>query len=62
MLQPIKTIHDKRLAYLVNLEVSYKELGYTTKLNGQNNVLEIYKQGTEIPKTHTELVFDKWVN
>lgn len=60
--RPLKTIHDKRLAYLVGLEVSYKEMGYTTKVNGRENLLEIYPAGYEIPKTEEELVIEKWID
>lgn len=41
--KPFKTLHDKRLAYLVALEESYKEDGFKTRLDGRNNILEIYK-------------------
>jgi len=49
MIQTIKTIHDRRLAYLVALEGSYKEMGYQTRLNGRDNLLEIYSQGCILP-------------
>ena len=60
--RPLKTLHDKRLAYLAALETSYKELGYVTKLNGRDNLLEIYPAGTEIPKTEEELIIEKWID
>ena len=41
--KPLKTLHDKRLAYLVALEESYKEDGFITRLDGRNNILEIYQ-------------------
>lgn len=60
--RPLKTIHDKRLAFLVGLEVSYKEMGYVTKVNGRENLLEIYPAGTEIPKTEEEIIIEKWID
>ena len=60
--RPIKTLHDKRLAYLVSLETSYKELGYVTKLNGRDNLLEIYPAGTVVPKTEEEIIIEKWID
>lgn len=47
--QPIRQIHDKRLSYLVALDSSFKEMGYTTKLNGRDNILEVYSQGYILP-------------
>lgn len=41
-MQPIKTIYDKRLAYLVSLSRIYEEQGYKIILNGRDNLLEIY--------------------
>lgn len=58
----VKTIHDKRLAYLVGLEKSYKEMGYPTKLNGRDNILEVFKPGTEIPQTKEEILIEKWID
>lgn len=58
--QPLKTLHDKRLAYLLGLEKSYKELGYVTKLNGRDNILEVYAAGTVIPKTREEVIIERW--
>ena len=60
--KPLKTIHDKRLAFLVGLEESYKEMGYTTKINGRENLLEIYPPGYVIPKTEEELTIEKWID
>lgn len=60
--RPLKTIHDKRLAYLVSLETSYKELGYVTKINGRDNLLEIYAAGTIVPKTQEEIIIEKWID
>lgn len=59
--RPLKTIHDKRLAYLVGLEDYYKGEGFTTKINGRENLLEIYPVGYEIPKTKEEVTFEKWI-
>lgn len=60
--RPLKTLHDRRLAYLVALETSYKELGYVTKLNGRDNLLEIYPAGTIVPKTEEETIIEKWID
>lgn len=60
--KPIKTIHNPRLAYLIGLEQAYKELGYPTKINGRENLLEIYPQGSIVPKTEEELVVEKWID
>jgi len=60
--RPLKVLHDKRLAYLVNLEISYKELGYVTKLNGRDNLLEIFPTGTIVEKTKEELIIEKWID
>lgn len=62
MCQPVKTIHDKRLAYLVGLENSYKEMGYVTKINGRENLLEVYPAGTIVPKSQEEVIIEKWTN
>lgn len=62
MSQPIKTLHDKRLSYLVGLQDYYKAEGFTTKLNGRENLLEVYPKGTELPKTQEELVIEKWID
>lgn len=42
MIQPIRTVYNKRLAYLVSLDSIYREQGYKTKLDGFNSVLEVY--------------------
>lgn len=60
--KPLKTVHDKRLAYLAGLEGFYKEMGYVTKLNGRDNILEIYPTGTELPKTFEEVIIEKWLD
>lgn len=60
--RPLKTIHDKRLAYLANLEISYKELNYVTKLNGRDNLLEIFPAGTVLEKTKEESIIEKWID
>lgn len=69
IVRPIKTHHDKRLAFLVSLEKSYNELGYSTKLNGRDNVLEVYEKGATIPKSQEEVlkeheaaIIEKWIN
>lgn len=59
---PLKTIHDRRLAYLASLENIYREEGYSTKLNGRDNLLEIYPRGTEAPKTREEVIVEKWID
>lgn len=60
--QPVKVLHDKRLAYLVGLEDFYKSLGYVTKVNGRDNLLEVYPAGTELPKTQEEIILEKWID
>ena len=60
--RPLKTLHDKRLAYLVGLEDFYKGEGFVTKINGRENLLEIYPAGYVIPKTEEELIIEKWIN
>ena len=62
LVKPVKILHDKRLAYLVALEESYRDMGYTTKLNGRDNLLEIYQKGTAIPKTQEEVTIEKWIS
>lgn len=59
---PIKTIQDRRLAYLVGLESFYKEEGYSTKLDGRNNILEVYPKGYEVPKTKEEIIIEHWID
>lgn len=61
-IRPLKTLHDKRLAYLVSLETSYKEMGYVTKLNGRDNLLEVYPAGTIVSKTEEEIIIEKWID
>jgi len=60
--KPLKTITDKRLAYLVGLENFYKGEGYTTKLNGRENLLEVYPAGYVVPKTNEEMIIEKWID
>lgn len=65
--QPLKTIHDKRLAYLAALEESYKELGYQTRLDGFNNVLEIHKKEAVLcplatSQQNSAPVLEKWID
>lgn len=60
--KPLKTIHDKRLAYLVSLEGIYKEQGYSTRVDGWHNLLEVYEKGVIAPKTETETVIEKWID
>lgn len=60
--RPLKTLHDKRLAYLISLETSYKELGYVTKLNGRDNLLEVYPAGTVLEKTTEEIIIENWID
>ena len=62
---PIKTFKDKRPLYLQAIEQSYKELGYTTKLNGFLNILEVFPKGCivpETPKTQEEMIIEKWIS
>lgn len=62
ILRPVKTIENKKLAYLVGLEDYYKSEGYTTKLDGRNSVLEVYPVGTVLPKTQEEIILEKWID
>jgi len=62
LLKPIKTIYDKRLAYLVGLQDFYKQEGYGTRLDGRNNILEVYPFGTSAPKTEEEKTIEKWID
>lgn len=47
--QPIKIISGKKLAYLDSLAQDYKEDGYTVRVDGRNNLLEVYEKGVTIP-------------
>lgn len=60
--RPLKTIHDRRLAYLVGLEDYYKGEGFVTRVNGRENLLEIYPAGYQIPKTQEEITIEKWID
>lgn len=60
--QPLKTIHDKRLAYLASLENIYREEGYATKLNGRDNLLEVYPKGFQVSKTREEIIIENWID
>lgn len=60
--RPLKTIHDKRLAYLVGLADYYKSEGFVTKIDGRESILEIYPAGYVIPKTQEELIIEKWID
>lgn len=61
-LEPIKVLRDARLSYLTAVELSYKELGYSTKLDVRRNILEVFSKGYVIPKTHEELIIEKWID
>lgn len=60
--QPFKTIHDRRLSYLIGLQSFYDDQGYTTKVNGRDNILEVYPKGCDIPKTKEEEIIEKWID
>lgn len=60
--RPLKTLHDRRLAYLVSLEKVYSDMGYSTRLNGRDNLLEVYPAGVEVPKTVEEAAIEKWID
>lgn len=47
MITPIKTISNKRLAYLDSLSEAYKEMGYKTLLNGFENVLMVFDKSVK---------------
>lgn len=59
---PLKTLHDRRLSYLVGLQNYYENEGYSTRLNGRDNLLEIYPKGAEVPKTPEEIIIEKWID
>ena len=59
---PIKTISGKRLAYLDSLAISYKEMGYSVKVDGRTSILEVYPKGAEVPKTDEELTIERWTD
>jgi hypothetical protein len=61
-LQAIKIVRDRRYAYLMAVEQSYKELGYTTRLDGMRNILEVFDKGCIIPKTEQEIVIERWID
>jgi hypothetical protein len=61
----VRTVRGKKLAYLVSLEKGYKEMGYQTRLNGRENVLEIYEENAVIRPTLEEqeaAIIEKWAN
>lgn len=61
-MEPIKTIKDNRVSYLLGLETSYKDLGYSTKLNARCNLLEVFPKGYTIPKSKEEMIIEKWID
>lgn len=62
IVKPIKTLHDKRLSYLIGLQDYYNQEGFVTKLNGRENLLEIYPAGSVLPKTQEEIAIEKWID
>ena len=61
-LKPIKTIRDHRLTYLMAVEKSYNELGYSTHLDMKCNILEVFSKGCIIPQTREEILIEKWID
>lgn len=53
--QPIKIISGKKLAYLDSIAQEYIEDGYTVRVDGRNNLIEIYNKGVTIPTKQTEV-------
>jgi hypothetical protein len=47
---------------LVGLETAYIEMGYVTNLKGRALLLEIYPEGSIVPKTREEEVIEKWID
>lgn len=62
MIEPIKVLRDRRMTYLVAVENSYKELGYSTKLDVMRNILEVFPKGSTVPKSKEELIIEKWID
>lgn len=48
--QPIKVITGKKLAFLDSIAQDYREDGYTVRVDGRNNLVEIYEKGVIVPK------------
>lgn len=61
-MEPIKIIRDRRLNYLVSVENSYKELGYSTKLDVRCNIVEVFPKGCIVPQSKEEMIIEKWIN
>lgn len=51
---PIKTIHSKKLAFLDSVAQDYREDGYSVRVDGRNNLVEIYDKGVVIPQQPKE--------
>lgn len=62
MTRPFKTLHDRRLSYLMGLQSFYEGEGYPTRLNGRDNLLEVYQRGAEVPKAPEEVIIEKWID
>lgn len=61
-LEPIKVLRDNRPFYLSAMEKSYNELGYSTRLDGRYNILEVYQKGYVVPKTSEEMIIERWID
>jgi len=61
----IKTIYDKRLAYLDSLAKNYREMNYEVQVNGRENLLLIYQKENNICqetlKPSSKPAFDNWI-
>lgn len=61
-LNPIKVLRDRRLNYLMAVEKSYKDLGYSTKLDVRCNVLEVFPKGCIVPQSKEEMMIENWID
>ena len=62
MLEPIKVLRDARPFYLTAVELSYKDLGYSTKLDRRRNMLEVFPKGYNVPQNNEEMIIEKWID
>lgn len=55
MIQPIRSVYNKRLSFLDSLSAVYKEQGYKTLVNGRDNLLLVFDSSTNIDEIKKEL-------
>ena len=58
---PIKTIKDRRLAYLVALQGCIDTLHYPTRLHSMEGKLGVYNKGTIVPVEPMEK-YKTWID